>query len=203
MRQFKRWMALSLVAASLAGAPATGYAAIPSATDVDHIGITVPDLEQATRFFEDVIGAQRVFTFSAGPGTSNPTSLADRFGVPESAHLKGAFFRLGPNINLELLQYTAPDQRQGVPLISDNYTPHIAIFVEDVQAAGRYLQSHGCKLLSGPVTAGEGPSQGQTNRYAQTPIGITIELINRPAQQPYQDTTPARLYDPAAGWNAR
>ena len=202
MRPFKQWMALSLVA-SLAGAPTVGSAAIPSATDVDHIGITVPDLEQATRFFEDVIGAQRVYTFAAGPGTASPKSLADRFGVPASAHLEGAFFRLGPNINLELLQYTAPDQRQGVPLISDNYTPHIAFFVDNLDVAANYLGDHGCRPLSGPVTAEDGPNKGQINRYVQTPIGLTIELIKRPAQQPYQDTTPARLYGPAASWDAR
>ena len=203
MQPIKRRMIAGLAATCLAGVSKTGFGAIPSAMVVDHVGITVPDLEKATRFFEDVIGAQQVYTFAAGPGTSDPKSLADRFGVSASAHVSGAFFRLGPNINLELLQYTAPDQSTRVPLISDDYTPHIAFFVSDMEAAGKYLEGHGCKLLSGPVTAEDGPNKGQANRYVQTPIGLTIELINRPAQQPYEKNTAARLYDPAAGWSSR
>ena len=200
MRLVRPLAAALVLTAAVAGPAAAG--SVPSATNVDHIGLTVPDLDAATRFFVDVLGAQRVYTFEAGPGTSNPKSISQRFGVPPDAHLKGAFFRFGPNINLELLQYTATPQRQGAPLISDPYTPHIALFVTDMDAAGRYLQAHGCTLLPGPVAADKGPNQGQVNRYTRSDIGLTIELIYRPPQQPYQESTGARLYGPAAGWTS-
>lgn len=191
----------ALLLTTLAPGPAAA-GPVPGATNVDHIGLTVPDLDAATRFFVDVLGAERVYTFEAGPGTSSPKSISERFGVPAGAHLKGAFFRFGPNINLELLQYAATPQRHGAPLVSDEYAPHIALFVTDMAAAGRYLQAHGCTLLPGPVTAEGGANEGQVNRYTRSDIGLTIELIYRPPQQPYQNDTGARLYGPAAGWNA-
>ena len=197
-------MGLALGAALLAtaAAPQAASGQVPSATNVDHIGLTVPDLDAATRFFVDVLGAQRVYTFESGPGTSSPKSISARFGVPAGAHLRGAFFRFGPNINLELLQYTAHPQRRGAPLVSDQYAPHIALFVTDMAAAAAYLQAHGCTLLPGPTTADKGPNEGQVNRYTRSDVGVTIELISRPAVQPYQKDTAARLYGPASGWTA-
>ena len=38
---------------------------LPGLAGADHIGITVPDLEAATRFFVDVIGC--MVTFEVGP----------------------------------------------------------------------------------------------------------------------------------------
>ena len=36
---------------------------IPGLRGTEHIGFTVPDLEQATAFFVDVIGCDRLFGF--------------------------------------------------------------------------------------------------------------------------------------------
>ena len=197
-----RSLVLAAVLLAAAAGPPAVAGSVPSATNVDHIGLTVPALDAAPRFVVDVLGAQRAFTFEAGPGTSNPKSISQRFGVPPGAHLKGAFFRFGPTLNLELLQYTATPQRQGAPVVSDQYAAHIALFVTDMAAASRYLEAHGCRLLPGPETAKDGPNKGQTNRYTRSDIGLIIELINRPSEQPFQATTSTRLYGPAAGWTS-
>jgi len=42
---------------------------LPGLAGADHIGITVPDLEAATRFFVDVIGCK--VTFEVGPFASD------------------------------------------------------------------------------------------------------------------------------------
>ena len=44
---------------------------LPGLAGAEHIGITVPDLEDATRFFVDVIGCKAVF--EVGPFASRMT----------------------------------------------------------------------------------------------------------------------------------
>ncbi len=201
MRHRRLVSALTYASMMLPAAHAT--AQIPTATNVDHVGLVVPNLDQATTFFVDALGAQRIYVFASGPGTASPASLASRFGVDLRASLHGAMFRLGPNSNIELLQYHAPAQRRTPPRNSDVDAPHLAFFVTDLDAAGAYLQAHGCHLRSGPVEAKDGPNQGQSNRYLETPWGLTLELIRRPSDQPYKAETPARLYGPAPEWTSR
>ena len=134
---------------------------IPSATNVDHLGITVPDLQQAISFFTGVLGAEFLFSFQEGPGTSNPANLNQAFGVPPDSKLQIAMLRLGPTLNIELMEYNTPDQRKVMPRNSDFGAPHIAFFVSDMDAAADYLVEHGCKLFSGPLVSERGPKTGQ------------------------------------------
>ncbi|MBE7213247.1 MAG: VOC family protein [Gluconacetobacter diazotrophicus] len=184
-------------AAVRADPPARG---IPGARDVDHVGLTVPDLDQAVKFFVDVLGADLLWT--DGP-TSDPhgDSMAKKLGVDPRASMRLAMLRLGPNLNVELLEYHAPDQNIRMPLNSDVDVPHLAFYVDDVEVASKYLEEHGCYLLGGPNVTPEGnPRAGQVMRYAVTPWRFTIELVHRPDHMPYEKDTDARLYGPAASW---
>jgi catechol 2,3-dioxygenase-like lactoylglutathione lyase family enzyme len=44
---------------------------LPGMRGTDHIGFTVPDLDQAERFFVDIIGCQRVYAL--GPLSATTT----------------------------------------------------------------------------------------------------------------------------------
>ena len=175
----------------------SGSTGIPTATDVDHLGVTVPDLQQAISFFIDVLGADFLFSFDEGPGTNNPANLEKAFGVLPESKLKIAMLRLGPTLNLELMQYTASDQRREMPKNSDWDAPHIAFFVRDMQVAADYLAQHGCKLFDGPFLSETGPKAGQAIRYFTTPWGMFLEILSRPAHMPYEQQTTARLFGPA------
>ena len=177
--------------------PARG---IPGARDVDHVGLTVPDLDQAVKFFVDALGADLLWT--DGP-TSDPKSdsMAKKLGVDPRASMRLAMLRVGPNLNVELLEYHAPNQNMKMPVNSDVDVPHLAFYVDDVDKAGKYLEAHGCLLLGGPSVTPEGnPRAGQVMRYAVTPWHLTIELVHRPDHMPYEQSTDARLYGPAAAW---
>jgi catechol 2,3-dioxygenase-like lactoylglutathione lyase family enzyme len=134
---------------------------IPTATNVDHLGVTVPDLQQAIGFFTKVLGAEFLFSFQEGPGTSNPADLNKAFGVPADSKLQIAMLRLGSTLNIELMEYETPDQRTVMPRNSDFDAPHIAFFVSDMDAAADYLVAHGCKLFSGPLVSEGGPKAGR------------------------------------------
>ena len=83
---------------------------IPGARNVDHIGVSVPNLDQAISFFRDVLGAEFLFRFDEGPGTENPADLEKTLGVDPTSTLHIAMMLLGPSLNLELMEYVTPGQ---------------------------------------------------------------------------------------------
>ena len=68
-----------------------------------------------------------LFRFDEGPGTENPADLHQVFDVDPRSRLRVAMLRLGPNINVELMEYQAPDQRREMPRNSDVDAPHLGI----------------------------------------------------------------------------
>jgi len=173
---------------------------IPGARNVDHIGVSVPNLDQAISFFRDVLGATFLFRFDEGPGTDNPADLEKTLGVDPTSKLRIAMMRLGPSLNLELMEYRTPGQNCSVPKNSDVDVPHIAFWVEDMEVAAKYLAKHGCPLLAGPFQSDQGPRTGQQIRYFSAPWGIALELLYRPDHMPYEKETQSRLFGPLPNW---
>ncbi|MER7009191.1 VOC family protein [Dactylosporangium sp. NPDC000555] len=176
---------------------------IPGARAVHHIAYTVPDLEQAERFFVDVIGAEVVYHL--GPVDDRGGDwMTRKLGVHRDASLRIAMLRLGPVTNLELFEYTSPDQHQELPRNSDWGGHHLAIFVDDVDKATEYLRQYpGVTILGEPETIVDGPIAGDRWVYFTTPWGMSMELINMPPGMPYERDTPARLYRPEERWDDR
>ena len=187
------------------GAPASEgrHRGIPGATAVHHVAYTVPDLNQAVEFFTDVIGAELVYRL--GPvQDSEGDWMTRQLGVAADACAHIAMLRLGPVTNLELFEYTAPDQRQSLPRNSDWGGHHLAIYVNDVDVAVAYLRTQpGVRVLGEPQTIVDGPIAGDRWVYFLTPWGMQLELINLPAGTPYEQRTPARLYLPEQPWTNR
>ncbi len=181
--------------------PKSRHRGIPGATAVHHVAYTVPDLNQAVEFFIDVIGAELVYTL--GPvQDSEGDWMTRQLGVAADACAQIAMLRLGPVTNLELFEYTAPDQRRLLPRNSDWGGHHLAIYVTDVMAAVAYLRTQpGVQVLGEPQTVVDGPIAGDRWVYFLTPWGMQLELINLPAGAPYEQHTQARLYLPEQPWS--
>jgi catechol 2,3-dioxygenase-like lactoylglutathione lyase family enzyme len=169
---------------------------IPGARAVHHVAYTVPDLNQAVRFFVDVIGAELAYTL--GP-IEDPDGdwMTRKLAVDARAVGQIAMLRLGPTLNLELFEYTAPDQNRSLPRNSDWGGHHLALHVDDVDKAVEYLRTvPGVTVLGDPETIVDGPIAGDRWVYFTTPWGMQLELINLPARLPFEATTPARLFRP-------
>ena len=84
----------------------------------DHVGLTVPDINQAIEWFEDVMGAVAPLTFGPFPAGAFVASVVD---VAETASIDQiTMLRIGHSANIELFKYTAPDgQRHDMPKNSD------------------------------------------------------------------------------------
>src|SRR5262245_51337478 len=140
---------------------------LPGLRRLDHIGFTVPDLDEAGRFLVDVLGCE--YLYSLGPFQADDDWLTEHLNVhPRAVMRENRWFRCGQQAIFEVFQYEAPDQRDAIPRNSDIGGHHIALYVDDLDAAVAYLREHGVTVLSGP-TARVGPAGGNRWIYFLAP----------------------------------
>ena len=167
---------------------------IPSMVGVDHIGMTVPKLQDGIDFFTEVLGCQYVYT--AGPfadpkGKWMETNLA----VDAGASTTLAMVRCGPTQNIELFEYDAKDQVKTPMKNSDVGGFHLAFYVTDLKQAVDYLKTvPGVQVLGDPTPVSGQPNGGETFVYFKTPWGANMELLTYPRGLDYEKTTDKRLF---------
>lgn len=181
--------------------------AVPAAADtlpgmrgVNHVGLTVPDMAEATAFFTDVLGCAKATSF--GPFRDDEgTFMQDLLNVdPRAVINEITLIRCGTGANIELFDYDAPDKKTVFPKNSDNGGYHVAIYVDDIDAAAEYLKSKSVRTLFGPLPVEEGPAAGQTILYFFTPWGLQMEAISYPNGMAYEKDAETVLWsntDPA------
>jgi catechol 2,3-dioxygenase-like lactoylglutathione lyase family enzyme len=154
-------------------------APIPGLRGVEHIGLTVPDIETATAFFRDVVGAEVLYDI--GPFESPDDWMAQHLAVhPRSRINKLRVIRVANGPVLELFEFSAPDQDTRMPRNSDFGGWHLAFYVDDMDKALAALKAHRCDIQSGPVEMTEGPSAGLSWLYFKAPWGQQLELVSYP-----------------------
>ncbi len=164
--------------------------AIPGLSRLDHVGFTVPDLEAARAWLVDVLGCE--YMYSLGPFQSDDDWMAQHLNVDPRAVMRQLhFFRCGGQAIFEVFQYEAPDQRTQLPRNSDIGGHHVALYVEDLDAAVAYLRGRGVTVLGDPTTS-RGPSEGQRWVYFLAPWGMQFELVSYPDGKAF-DKDPARF----------
>ena len=156
---------------------------LPGLRGVDHIGFTVPDLAEASRFLIDVIGCE--YMYALGPFQDDGDWMAEHMNVdPRTVMKQLHFFRLGGRAIFEVFQYAAPDQVTRQPRNSDVGGHHVALYVDDLDAAVAYLHARGLTVLGEP-TVSKGPSEGQRWVYFLAPWGMQFELVSYPGRKAF------------------
>ena len=189
MTRLTRFAAMAaMMVGALGDAKADG---LPGMRGHDHTGITVPDMDQAVRFFTDVLGCKAAMSFGPFSGMGDVLNIN-----PEARIDKITMVRCGAGSNIELFQYTSPDQKNMTPKNSDIGGMHIALYVDDVQLAKDYLDSHGVKTFKGPIPIGAGPAAGETILYFVAPWGLQFEAISYPKGLGYEKQASTVLWKP-------
>jgi catechol 2,3-dioxygenase-like lactoylglutathione lyase family enzyme len=169
---------------------------LPGLHGTDHIGITVPNLDEAVDFFVNVIGCEPFYEL--GPFKSDGDWMRTHLNVhPKTVMRRLKFLRCGNGSNFEIFEYEAPDQRTEQPKNSDIGGFHLAFYVDDMDAAVRYLASKGVTILGEPTLRTSGPSAGQSWVYFLAPWGLQMELVCFPNGKGYEKDMPRRLWHPA------
>jgi glyoxylase I family protein len=158
---------------------------------VDHIGLTVPNLEEATEFFVHVLGCEVVYDLFPPPNTDNYLDMHPQ----AERKIRSLSCRNGPHF--ELFEFSAPDQNKHMPKMSDYGGHHVALYVDDMDAAIAYLKSKDVSLF-GEKRPGQGPEAGQDSTlvHFKTSWGLIFELISYPHGRAYEQEHPA-MWQPA------
>ena len=159
---------------------------LPGVRGVNHIGLTVPDIEEAETFFADVLGCQKATSFGPFRDDSG-TFMQDLLDVdPRAVVNQITLMRCGFGSNIELFSYDAPDQETVRPRNSDIGGHHIGFYVDDIDAAAAYFKDKGIRTLMGPIPVNEGPAAGQSIIYFFAPWGLQMEAISFPKGMAYE-----------------
>jgi len=144
---------------------------------LDHIGLTVGDLDRSIQFYSTVLDCVvRERAVIKGAEVEMLTGVA-------GAVIHTADLNLSCGGMLELLQYLGPNPTVLAQRRFDAGHSHIAFTVNDVDATRMRALSAGALDCSLPVTLNEPGSSWDQARvcYALDPDGRTIEFVERPS----------------------
>jgi len=168
---------------------------IPGLRGMEHVGFTVPDLEQAVKFFVEVLGCEPFYEL--GPFEAEDNWMQEHLNVhPRTVMRRLRFLRCGHGSNFEIFEYESPGQVREPPRNSDVGGHHLAFYVDDIEAAVAYLHGQGVRVLGEPTLRTSGPSAGQTWVYFLAPWGLQLELVSFPAGKGYERAMSRRLWHP-------
>lgn len=164
---------------------------------INHIGITVPDLDEATRFLQEGLGAKVAYdglTDSDAPRCGAQTE--QQLGLPQGSRIRRQrMIVAGTGPSLEMFEIDGPS-RPAAGLV-DYGLNHIAFYVDDIDAALERLVEAGGRALSdvhGNSRYEDSPGNGSV--YVLAPWGTIIELQTIPAGHYYPDGSDVRVWTP-------
>ncbi len=164
---------------------------VPGLIGNDHIGITVPDLNIAHKFLCNILGASFVFD---GGEIEDQRVLTQVLNTSATNTCRYSFYRLGLGLNLEVFEYK--NKAGTVPDNSQTGGHHIAIYVEDIIAAYKYLVDNKVEVSGEPEIISEGPAAGSSWFYFKAPWGLQMECVSYPNGKKYEISSGTKLWSP-------
>lgn len=169
--------------------------AIPGLKKPDHIGFTVPNLNQAIAFFREHFEFELAYEF--GPFASDDDWMTQHLNVDARAQITKIAVMSAKGINLEIFEYADNiERRHEAPNNADIGGHHLAFYVDDMDAAVAYLKEQGIKVLGEPSVMTDGPTAGESWVYFMSPWGMQLELVSYPNGKAYQRNSSVALFDP-------
>lgn len=151
---------------------------------VDHVSLTVSNVDAAAAFYQKAFGATERYRLGPIAARQLPRSVDKdwteaHLGVP-GATLTIVMLDLANDFGLELFQYDAPAHSNFAPLPPNAVgAGHIGIAVDDVEEAARHLAALGCRVTDATIDLPEGPTADKLFRYLSDPFGNTLELVQQ------------------------
>ncbi|WP_286856508.1 MULTISPECIES: VOC family protein [Sphingobacterium] len=158
---------------------------------VDHVGINVPDMEQAVNFFTDVLGFSAVT--SLGPIPLDDAWKKNNRMNPKTGPVSFKMVKAGTGANIELFEYQDNKGSSQQPGGDDIGASHMAFYTNDINKSVAYLKSKGVQFLGEPFLMPSGDTEGETWVYFVTPWGSKMELVSYPNGKGYEKKNPATI----------
>jgi len=158
---------------------------------VDHVGIVVPDRQQALDFFINVLGFTPVTTL--GPVTLDAGWKDENAINAATGAITYTMLKSGTGASIELLTYQNSLGSKEHPAGDDVGASHIAFYTTDIYSAVSHLEAAGVKFIGEPSLILSGDTAGEMWVYFLTPWGSTIELVSYPDGMGYEKNSPKTL----------
>jgi len=150
---------------------------------IDHVSLTVADIEPVIDFYTRVFGAELAYRMGPFDAAEIPLMedgrdwTAAHINVP-GARLVIAMLKMPDGLGMELFQYEKPaDAAQSPPRNCDTGCRHLCIEVEDLDSAVKFLADNGCTPMAGSIDMLEGPCPPSRSWYVLDPFGHQLELV--------------------------
>ena len=169
------------------------------ARGIDHIGLTVGDIAAAERFLIDGLGAEFIYETlnRTMPPFEGPATEKMMQGPPGLKVSIIRMYKIAQGPGIELFEYSDVEGQRPPLRGCDVGWQHIALYVDDMEAAIERARAAGAELLNEPWALTRAES-GPGNRFCfiKAPFGALIELITYPSPQPYEHDTQLRRWRP-------
>ena len=117
------------------------------ATKLDHIAVTVSDMDRSLKFYCDLLGLQPASehdlageTISRMAGKETVRMKVVRLLCPDT-----------PGIHIDLQQYLEPQGKMSDSKLGDIANGHFCVEVDDIQKTYEELKAEGVEFVSSPV----------------------------------------------------
>ena len=164
---------------------------------IDHIGITVQDIEVATNFLVDGLGAEVIYESIGhadppleGKNLENHTNC-----FPGTRVTALRMIRVGYGPDIELFEMHADEQSPSARG-SDFGLQHMAVYTDDPEEAVKRFERAGGKMNMSPIPIPVALETAPHNTYAygQAPWGMLVEFMSRPDHMKYEEITSLRRW---------
>ncbi len=165
---------------------------------VNHVGLTVPDLDEATAFLRAAFGARVAYDgLTRGDEPRRGPEVERQLGLPEGAAIRAQrMLQIGTGPGLEMLEVDT-DVRQGAAGLADLGWGHVALLVDDIDAVMARAVDAGAHALSGPhANSRHEDTPGNASVYLRAPWGSIIELQTLPHGHWYGSGSEVELWSP-------
>lgn len=150
---------------------------------VDHVSLTVLDLDAAIEFYTRAFGAELAYRMGPFDAAKLPRMNDGRDWTEAHINVPGACLEIAMlkwqgSIGMELFAYSLPaDAAKSPPRNCDIGNRHLCIEVEDIDAAIAHLEHNGCKPMAGSIDMADGPCPPSRSWYVLDPFGNQLELV--------------------------
>lgn len=164
---------------------------------IDHVGVTVPDIDAALHFLEKAFGAVPLYR-NVTPDHPQQGNRVEKILdlVPGTVVKEMCMVALGQGPCIELFEMHGPEQHSALRPC-DFGLQHFAVYVDDIEAGCARFKEAGGVLMTEPQkqpSLEEGP--GNLFCYGKTPWGMIVELLATPSRERFDAVSPEKRYQP-------
>jgi catechol 2,3-dioxygenase-like lactoylglutathione lyase family enzyme len=143
---------------------------------INHVSITVKDLDQVVAWFRDKLGCTNIWEPYEYKGDLIETAT----GIP-GAHLRVQKVQVKDFV-IEFIQYLSPPGKELKGNTNDVGYPHIGFVVDDIAGLYEDMKGKGVQFKSPPCTISDesNPMKGWQLIYLWGPEDMTLELVQAP-----------------------